>query len=100
LRLIYTDPAERDLLGILEWISSDSPRAAEGVYGAIVATAERLRVFPGSGRAGKLPDTRELSVPSLPYVVVYEVSENTVTVLAVLHGARDLRKAIAERREK
>jgi toxin ParE1/3/4 len=98
LRLIYTDPAERDLFDILQWISSDSPSAAEGVYTAIVATAERLRAFPASGRAGRLPDTRELTVRSLPYVIVYEVTGEIVTVLAILHGARNLSKVVVERR--
>jgi toxin ParE1/3/4 len=98
LRLIYTDPAERDLLGILQWISSDNPGAAEGVYRAIVATAERLRAFPSSGRAGRLPNTRELTVRSLPYVIVYEVTDEIVTVLAILHGARNLSEVIVERR--
>ena len=33
----------------------------------------------------------------LPYIVVYEVSAEAVTVLAVFHGARDLARAMAER---
>lgn len=98
MRLIYTDPAERDLLGILQWISLDSPSAAEGVYIAIVAMAERLREFPNIGRRGRLAGTRELVVPSLPYVLVYQADADVITVLAVFHAARDLNAALSNRK--
>lgn len=37
-------------------------------------------------------------MPSLPYLIVYEVGADVVTVLAVFHTARDLARALAERR--
>ena len=52
----------------------------------------------GIGHPGRLPATRELSVVSLPYLIVYEVDGETVTILAVFHGARDLSRALRERR--
>ena len=62
-------------------------------------SARNLREFPWIGRAGRLPNTRELSVPSLPYLIVYEVAPDVVTVLAIFHGARDLAQAMRERRQ-
>ena len=98
MRLVFAEPAASDLDGIIEYIALDNPAAAERVYRAIVAAAERLQDFPEIGRAGRLPGTRELLVVSLPDIIVYEISGDTVTVLAVLHGARDLARAILERR--
>ena len=97
MRLVFAELAARDLGDIVDYIALDSPTAAEKVYRAIVASAERLRDFPESGRAGRLPATRELSVVSLPYIVVYEAGDDTVTVLAVFHGAQDLARALEER---
>ncbi|QCI79147.1 type II toxin-antitoxin system RelE/ParE family toxin [Hankyongella ginsenosidimutans] len=51
------------------------------------------------GHAGRLPATRELSVTSMPYIIVYEVGTDVVTVLAVFHAARDLARALHERRK-
>lgn len=98
MRLIVTAPATRDLGDIVDYITLESPRASERVYRAIVSAAQRLLDFPGMGRVGRLPNTRELSVISLPYVIVYAVAGETVTILAVFHGARDLTKALQERR--
>ena len=97
MRLIFAEPAERDLDRIIDHISLDSPNAAEKVYDTIVASARRLTDFPKIGHAGRLPNTRELVVPSLPYLIVYQVGADIVTILAVFHGARDLARALADR---
>ncbi len=64
----------------------------------MIATAERLRDFPAIGRPGRLPGTREFSIVALPYLIVYEVSSDAVTIVAVFHGARDLSRALRKRR--
>jgi len=63
-----------------------------------MASVEQLAIFPEIGRIGRLPGTRELPLPSLPYLIVYEVGAAAVTILAVFHGARDLARAFHERR--
>jgi toxin ParE1/3/4 len=98
MRLVFADPAERDLDSIIDYIALDNPSAAEKVYRAIVAAAEGLINFPEMGRSGRLPGTREFSLSSLPYLIVYEVGADVVTILAVFHGARDLARALVERK--
>ncbi len=98
MRLEFAEPAARDLEDIIDYIALDNPGAAEGVYRAIVTAAERLQAFPDLGHAGRLPKTRELLVVSLPYIIVYQVDAEAVTVLAVFHGARDLARALKDRR--
>ena len=99
MRLLFAAPAARDLEDIIDYIALDSPAAAESVYRAIIAAAEQPRDFPDTGRPGRLPRTREWSVVSLPYVIVYQARGDALTVLAVFHGARDLTRALAERRK-
>jgi toxin ParE1/3/4 len=98
MRLVFAEPAARDLDDIIDYIALDNPLAAEKIFRTIVAAAERLRDFPEIGHIGRLPDTHELPVVSLPYVLVYQLSPNTVTVLAVFHGARDMARALRERK--
>lgn len=81
----------------MDHIALDNPVAAEGVYREIVQAAQKLPRFPALGRPGRHPETRELSVPGLPYLIVYEVGSETVTILAVFHTARDLARALRDR---
>jgi toxin ParE1/3/4 len=98
MRVVFARAARRDLDSIIDYIALDNPAAAEKVFRAIIATTKRLAAFPDMGRPGRLPDTRELTVKGLPYLIVYQVGGDAVTVLAVFHGARDLVRALAERR--
>ena len=96
-RVVFAKPAQRDLAANVDYISLDNPRAAERVYRTIVASTESLIDFPDIGRMGRLPDTRELQVTALPYMIAYQVDARAITVLAIFHGARDLKRAFAER---
>ena len=97
MRVTYASAARRDLDAIIDYISLEDRAAAERVFYAISDSVDRLGDYPAMGHVGRVPDTRELSVPGLPYIVVYEVSAEAVTVLAVFHGARDLARAMADR---
>lgn len=95
--LVIAEPAARDLEAIVDYIALENPVAAEGVYRGIVGAARKLPQFPALGRPGRHPETRELSVPNLPYLIVYEVDTEAVTILAVFHTSRDLMQALRER---
>jgi toxin ParE1/3/4 len=97
MRVTYASAARRDLDAIIDYISLEDRAAAERVFYAISDSVSRLGDYPNMGHVGRVPNTRELSVTGLPYIVVYEVSAEAVTVLAVFHGARDLARAMAER---
>jgi toxin ParE1/3/4 len=99
VRLVITEPAARDLDGIVDYIARDNPTAAKKVFRAIAATSNRLCTSPAMGRTGRLPNTREFPVTNLPYLIVYEVGADTITILAVFHGARDLPRLFAERKK-
>ncbi|BBK39367.1 plasmid stabilization protein [Allostella sp. ATCC 35155] len=96
-RLAVTEPAGRDLAQLVDHIATDNPAAAERVFRAIDAAMQRLRRFPNLGRRGRLPGTRELPVPALPYLLVYENDIDSVIILAVLHGARDVDRLLLAR---
>lgn len=81
----------------MDYIAMSNPVAADGVYRGIVAAAQKLPQFPALGRRGRHPETRELSVSGLPYLVVYEVGDEMVTIVAILHTSRDLVRALQDR---
>ncbi|MFP5257454.1 MAG: type II toxin-antitoxin system RelE/ParE family toxin [Acidobacteriota bacterium] len=87
----WTERAADDLDRLVEYIEQDDRPAAGQVGREILAAVSRLESFPGMGRPGRVQGTRELVlVPrALPYVVVYEVSGESIFILRVLHSAQE-----------
>lgn len=86
----WTQPANDDFLGIVAWIAANNQPAAAKVGRRILKAVKVLDDFPLRGKPGRSPDTRELAISGLPYVVVYSVGSappRTVVILRVLHGA-------------
>ena len=74
---------------IRDTIISENPAAAEKVQRAIAKAIELLLSFPYLGRPGALKETREKTVKSLPYIVVYRVREEELIILRIFHGAQN-----------
>ena len=89
-RLIFAVAAKRDLGGIVAHVAQDNPVAAAKLFQIMDSAAQRLRTFPSLGRPGRFPGTREMSVAGTRYLIVYDVGEELVTVLAIFHTFRDL----------
>jgi len=85
----WTMPAAEDLQHIARYIRRDNPTAARKVAKTIFDAGNALEAFPGRGRTGRIPGTRELVFPGWPYILVYEVTEHTVEILRIYHGAQD-----------
>ena len=88
MRLSWTPEAADDLEKIADYIYERSPTAALDVVRRIYSAPTVLKKFPHLGRPGRKSGTRELVVSSLPYIIIYEVSRDTVRLLRVLHGAQ------------
>lgn len=97
-RLAFARTARGDLADIVAYIATDSPSAAEVLFRKIVDAAQPLVRFPALGRAGRIPGTRELIVVGTSYMLVYTVTNDAVVIVAVFHMARDISRALAERR--
>ncbi|MBY6242974.1 type II toxin-antitoxin system RelE/ParE family toxin [Methylosinus sp. Sm6] len=88
MKLRWTAPALRDLEAIGDYIARDNPAAADRVVTRILDQAELLAVHAHAGRAGRVPETREMIVSDSPFVLPYRVRGEVVEVLAVFHGSR------------
>jgi len=88
MQIVWTSAAVIDLKQISDYIFEKNPRLAATTIRRILESASELKLFPRRGRTGRKEGTRELVLTRLPYLVVYEVGEQSVTVLRVLHGAR------------
>jgi len=88
VNLVWSALALNDRIETFRYIASDSHAAAVKVDDAIEEATLQLVDFPGSGRPGRTPGTRELVVPSMPYVIAYTITGDAVRILRVLHGAQ------------
>ena len=90
MNLNFTPAARADIRGIHAFIARDSDRTADTVVSRIRASIETLRVLPMAGRLGRIAGTREWSIPSLPYFVVYALtSETDLDIVSIVHERRD-----------
>jgi toxin ParE1/3/4 len=87
MRVRWTTDAADDLERICDYVARERPEAARPIALDVLRTIEDLRAFPNRGRPGRVQGTREL-VLTRPFLAVYEVREEEVQVLRILHGAR------------
>lgn len=96
MRIFWEEDAEADLDRIFEYILEDNPEAALRVVETIRETVQILIEHPHLGRGGRVADTRELIIPGTPYIVPYQVVEDRIILLRVLHGARQWPESFEE----
>ena len=70
------------------FLFDQNPAVAIDTTRQIYEAAAGLKQFPKTGRPGRKEGTRELVLAPLPYLVVYEIVDEKVRVLRILHGAR------------
>lgn len=98
-RAVLSPAAERDILGIVEWIASDNPVAARGFRAALDKLADTIGEHPLSGALKPQlasPPIRFFPLRGFPYVVVCTPEREPPLIVRVLHGARDLPEVLRE----
>jgi addiction module RelE/StbE family toxin len=97
-KIIWSPEAVADLTEIRDYVARDSDAYAAALVERILSSIDRLSDFPNLGqRVPELDDDfiRQLIVDR--YRVIYRVREQAVDLAAIVHGARDLPRALAGR---
>jgi len=98
-RYILSPAAAGDLVQIWRYIRDrGSEEAANRVEVAILRTISKLAASPGIGY--RRPDLVSSDVRFLPiysYLIVYRESSGPLQVVAILHGAREIKPILEER---
>ena len=80
--------AEADLRDIARRIKKDNGKAvALRIHNRILSSLRPLERYPLMGRAGRVPNTRELVMPPLPFIAIYRPLPGEIAVLRIIHGA-------------
>jgi toxin ParE1/3/4 len=103
MRKYLLDPVvEDELWGIWDFIARDNPDAAARVIEAAYETFNTLAADPSLGRPRKFKNSRLLGIRSWriggfdSYLVFYRSAGDSIQVLHVYHGARDIESLFGE----
>jgi addiction module RelE/StbE family toxin len=88
MKIRWSPEAAADFSGIIEYVRTQNPSAADRIARTIYDSVTSLESLSQRGRPGRVADTRELVLTPLPFIVVYRVKQNRVEVVRVLHGSR------------
>ena len=90
-RYQLTPSAQQDVDQITDFIAEDSVEAALRVHDALEEAFRHLAEMPGMGHTRADLTVRPVKFWSVySYLVVYDPASTPLTVVAVLHGTRDV----------
>ncbi len=90
MQLLITPLAQQDLEEIGDYIAQDSPKRAVSFILELQAQCQKICINPaGYRRRPELSDDLR-SCAHGNYVIFFESTDDQVTIVRVLHGARDL----------
>jgi toxin ParE1/3/4 len=87
VKLVWTTRAKNDLRDIVLHIGADNLAAAKKIRSRVETLAAYLKSQPLMGRMGAIAGTRE-AIPHPSYRIVYQVTDETVSILRVVHTSR------------
>ena len=89
MNLRLSPEAQTDLQAIHDYLIERSPQGCLRVLTAFEASFAQVEAFPLIGHEGRVDATRELKIPRYPYVIVYDLPDETdIDVLRILHCAQ------------
>lgn len=91
--VVFAPSADGDLDSIAGHIAQDNPQAALTVIRDLRARCLSLEDFPMRGRRY---NTVYRTLVATPYSIFYRVEGDTVVIVRVLHGARDLERVLRD----
>ena len=86
MRVVWSPSALQDILSIYNYIANYNPGAASALIDALLNAGDSLVNFPHRGRP--IGDNLHELTIVYPYIILYEVLGNGVTILRVRHGMR------------
>ena len=95
--VVFRQQAWRDLAQIDAHITADNPAAAERFRASVIRRIRLLERFPESAQGRPEFGSGIRTIPIGRYIVILRVAAPNITVLRILHGARDLPRILKDR---
>jgi len=89
MKVKWTKISVEDLSHIFDYIEKeDRPEAARNTIKKIIDCVSQLERFPEIGRIGRVTGTKELIIPSTPFIIIYRIKNSVLEILTILHHSR------------
>lgn len=91
MKIHWAESAVEDLKGIKKYIAKDSEYYAINFSDRIISSVEQLSLLPEMGR--KVPEANQNNIREIilrPYRIIYQIQENSIIIITIVHSARDL----------
>ncbi|MBF0374971.1 MAG: type II toxin-antitoxin system RelE/ParE family toxin [Alphaproteobacteria bacterium] len=89
----YTRGATRDLDAIGDYVARENPHAARRLLGSMRRKCRMIAETPNIGRLRDEFGEAIRCVPNGSYLIFYRPTGAGITIIRILHGARDLGEA-------
>lgn len=89
MSVVWRKRAERAYFAQLAYVRSRDQRAAERLQKIVEYRIDLLARHPEMGRPSKRKTIRELVISDTPYVAVYQVLGDRITMLQFFHGSQN-----------
>ncbi|QXG45783.1 type II toxin-antitoxin system RelE/ParE family toxin [Pseudomonas viridiflava] len=91
MQVEWLEKALSNLEDEANYIALENPKAADDFSDAIFASVDKLVQFPGTGREGRVKNTREWVVPDWSYLIPCRVKGDRLQILGIFHTRQRLR---------
>jgi toxin ParE1/3/4 len=85
MKLRWTPRAVADLEEISDYLVAVNPQAWERLL-RVERLNEAILDFPLMGKAGLVPGTREFGLSGTPYILVFQLKDDSVVIVSVRDG--------------
>jgi len=89
MRVRWLASAARGRQHQLDYLAERDPHAAIAAGDRLRAATRLLSEHPSIGRPGRYAGTREWVVSRTPFLLVYRIEADVVTILRLFHGAQE-----------
>jgi toxin ParE1/3/4 len=86
MKLRWTPRAVADLEEISDYLVAVNPQAWERLLLRVERLTEAILDFPLMGKAGLVPGTREFVLSGTPYILVFQLKDDSVVIVSVRDG--------------
>jgi plasmid stabilization system protein ParE len=89
VRIVWRAAAERALDRKIARLRGHNPYAADRIAERVERRVRALVEFPFTGRPSAREGVRELVISETPFIAVYRVDGDVITILRFFHAAQD-----------
>ncbi len=89
MKIVLTPTANQDIDHIYNYIAKNNTiSTAKKILNSIENMIDHLEKFSELGKIGRIRNTRELTIPKLPFIIVYKIYKTHIAIVSIMHTSK------------